>query len=291
MTDAKQTLKITTLVLSTYIFFAGHDTIAKILVLRGHEPIFVVWMRFFVMTFFCLALLQPWRHPEQYKMEFGGLHFSRSLLLVINTLLNFAALRYLQLAEAMSIMLSMPIIVALLSSPLLGERVTKQRWASAFFGFIGVLIVIRPGLGVIGWPALLSFGSACGFALYVIATRKMASSSTQSLLLYPNLLALVLLLPVILIVDKISIHLFDLLLFVSFGALGMFGQWCMISATKYVDASTLAPTMYTQLIWMTIFGWVVFSEIPDFWTFIGGGLIVLSGIYLWLNEIYTRRII
>ena len=196
-----------------------------------------------------------------------------------------AALRYLQLDEALAILFSTPFLVALLCGPLLGEWVGWRRWTAISVGFLGVLLVARPGFAGLHPAALLSLGSAVCYSLYVISTRVLArSDSSETTLFYSNLVGAVAMLPVIPFVWTPPDNAFVMALMVLVGALGSGGHYLLIRGHRLAPASTLAPFIYTQMVWTTTLGFLVFGDVPHRWTIVGGLVVVSSGLYLLYRE-------
>ena len=261
--------------------FAALDTIAKYL--GGHmDTLQVVAMRFVSAFFIALIFSNPLTRPGLLKTARPGLQFVRGLLLISTTIFNFLAFRYLQLDEALAILFSTPFLVAILAGPLLGEWVGWRRWTAICAGFVGVLVVIRPGLsGGMQWAALLSVGAAIFYAAYGIATRIVSrNDSSETTLFYGNLVGVVIMAPLLALVWSAPPSLFDLGLLVAMGALGSGGHYLLIAAHRRAPASVLSPFIYTQLVWATTLGFLVFGHVPTQWTLIGGAIVVGSGLYL-----------
>jgi drug/metabolite transporter (DMT)-like permease len=213
------------------------------------------------------------------------LQVGRSALLLGSTVFNFMAFRYLQLDEALAILFSTPFMVAILAWPLLGEWVGWRRWIAIGVGFVGVLVVVRPGLGGLQWAALLSFGSAVCYAFYSITTRMLARyDSSETTLFYSNMLGAAIMLPVLPFVWTPPRSILDGILMVALGAFGAFGHFLLISAHRHAPASVLSPFMYTQLVWATTAGYLVFGDVPSRWTLAGAAIVVASGLYLLHRE-------
>ena len=177
--------------------FSCLDATGKYL-LRYMDPLQVVWARYFGAFLLALIFLNPITTPKLLTTTRPIMQLGRSTLLLVSTALNFFALRYLQLDEALAILFSTPFLVALLCGPLLGEWVGWRRWTAISVGFLGVLLVARPGFGGLHPAALLSLGSAVCYSLYVISTRVLArSDSSETTLFYSNLVGAVAMLPVI----------------------------------------------------------------------------------------------
>jgi len=245
----------------------------------------VVWSRYTGAFLLALIFLNPINRPGMLVTRRPFLQIGRSALLLFSTALNFIALRYLQLDEALSILFSTPFIVAVLCGPLLGEWVGWRRWTAITIGFLGVLLVTRPGFGGIHPAALLSLGSAICYAIYVISTRVLArTDSNETTLFYSNLVGAVAMLPVIPFVWTAPENALIVALMVLIGALGSAGHYLLIVGHRLAPASVLAPFIYTQLVWTTTLGFLVFGDVPHRWTIVGGLIVVSSGLYLLTRE-------
>ena len=264
--------------------FACLDATGKYL-LRYMDPLQVVWARYLGAFLLALIFLNPVTKPKMMTTSRPLLQIGRSSLLLGSTALNFFALRYLQLDEALAILFSTPFLVALLCGPLLGEWVGWRRWTAISVGFMGVLLVARPGFGGLHPAALLSFSSAICYALYAISTRVLArTDSSETTLFYSNLVGAVVMLPVIPFVWTTPDSVFVVALMVLIGALGSGGHYLLICGHRLAPASTLAPFIYTQVVWTTTLGFLVFGHVPHQWTIIGGLVVVASGLYLLNRE-------
>jgi drug/metabolite transporter (DMT)-like permease len=268
--------------------FACLDAIAKYL--GGHmDPIQVTAMRYVSAFLLALIFSNPFTRPGLLKTMRPGLQIVRGLMMLGTTLFNFFAFRYLQLDEALAIMFSTPFLVAIMAGPILGEWVGWRRWTAIAVGFFGVLVVIRPGLGGIQWAALLSVASAIFYAGYAIATRMvMRHDSSETTLLYANVVGVAIMLPVLPFVWTAPPSGFDLMLLLAVGAFGSAGHFLLILAHDRAPASVLSPFMYTQLLWAVTFGYLVFGNVPNRWTLAGAAIVVGSGLYLLYREQRVR---
>jgi drug/metabolite transporter (DMT)-like permease len=269
--------------------FAFLDATAKFL--SESLPVLqVVWMRFVMHLVLAVFFLRVWQGFARFATKRPLLQISRGLFLLGTTVFNFLALQYLQLAETASIMFAGPIVVAALAVPLLGEKVGPRRWAAILVGFIGVLIVTRPGLDGLGWPALISVGAMVSFALYSLATRVLAQTENEAgLVLFTALIPSLALAPWVIAIWQWPSDALTWALMLFTGFLGGVGHWLLIKAHQGTGASTLAPFMYTQIVWMVLLGWLVFADIPTLWTILGAGIIIASGLYLLYREEVVRR--
>ena len=245
----------------------------------------VVWARYagaFVLAF---VLSNPFNHPGLVESRRPFLQIGRSLALLVSSFLNFLALRYLQLDQALAITFSAPFLVALLAGPVLDEWVGLRRWVAIGVGFFGVLVVTRPGFGSIHPAALLSLAAAFTLAFYNVATRLLArSDSSGTTLFYSNFVGFIATTPLLPLVWTPPRGAVDVLLMIAVGAFGAFGHYLLIVAHRLAPASLLSPFMYTQLLWAGTLGYLMFDDVPSRWTLAGAGIVVGSGLYLLHRE-------
>ena len=271
------------LMVAAFCTFSLLDTTAKYLV-QTYPTGQVVWARYVGHVVLAAVLLLPRHGRGLLQSQRPGLQVIRSLLLFGSTCANFAALQFLQLAETSSIMFSAPLMVAVLAIPLLGEHIGPRRWTAICIGFFGVLIVIRPGLGLVHWAAGLSLLCALFGAGYQITTRKLAgvdrAVTTQFYSALIGALAITPLLPFVWQTPDLK----GALLMLCLGAFGGFGHWMLILAHRLAPAPILAPFSYIQLLPMILLGYLVFGDFPDLWTLVGAGVVLSSGLYLLYRE-------
>lgn len=269
--------------------FSTLDAAAKYLTDELSQPVLqVIWMRFLfhalltALTFGLIMQRQILRSSKPVQQ------WLRSLLMAVTTAFNFAAITYLQLDQTITIFFLTPLLVAALAGPILGEWVGWHRLLAILAGFIGVVLVTRPGFGGIHWSVLYSFGATITYALYSIHTRYLAGyDSPEANLFYSTLAGTVLAFPFALAVWQWPSDAFVWLLFVWLGLTGMIGHWLLILALKYAPAPVVAPFTYVGLLSMMGFGYLVFGDVPSRWTLAGGAVVIGSGLYLLYRE---RRI-
>jgi drug/metabolite transporter (DMT)-like permease len=264
--------------------FACLDACAKWLG-RSMDPLQVTWVRYMVSVVMVSAILNPWSRPGLLRTKKPWLQAIRSLLLVGSTALNFIALQYLQLAETISIMFMTPMLVALLAGPMLGEWVGPRRLIAIAIGFFGVIIITRPGLGGVHPAVILSMIGCIAYAFYNLLTRMLAAhDSSDTTMFYSGIAGVIVMTPVLPFVWSLPSGGLVWVIMVLLGGFGALGHWFIIQAHRRVPAGVLAPFIYSQIIWMVAMGWLVFDQWPDRWTFIGGGIVIASGLYLLYRE-------
>jgi drug/metabolite transporter (DMT)-like permease len=277
---ARQRLMAIGLMVIAVSCFSFLDTTAKYLSLTL-PTLEVVWARYVGAFVLAIILSNPISHPGLMRTSRPVLQVFRSALLVGSTLLNFVALRYLQLDEAVSIIFSAPFLVAALSGPILGEWISWQRWVAICTAFIGVLVVTHPFDGGIHPAALLSFGSVVCYAVYMIATRTLArTDSSETTLFYSNVVGAVITSLMVPFVWVTPDGWFTVALMVLIGAFGSVGHYLLIIAHRYAPAAILSPFIYTQLLGMIVLGYLIFGDVPNQWTLIGAAIVIASGLYL-----------
>ena len=264
--------------------FACLDTTAKYLNTQM-ATLEIVWARYtsaFLLTF---IVSNPLTKPDLLRVGSLRLQLTRSLLLVSSTSLNFLALRYMQLADVLSIIFTFPFIVAIISGPMLGEWIGWRRWCAVMFGFGGVLLITRPGSGSMQPAALLSLAATTCYGFYAVITRIVSrTDSNQTSLFYGNLVGALVMLPVLPFVWQAPSSWGIAGLMLAVGVFGSLGHFCLISGHKLAPASLLSPFVYTQLVWVTILGYLVFGALPTAWTLGGASMVVSSGLYLLYRE-------
>jgi drug/metabolite transporter (DMT)-like permease len=264
--------------------FACLDTTAKYLTTQM-DSLQIAWARYtsaFVLT---LIVSNPLTHPRLLRTRSPKLQITRSLLLVGSTALNFLGLRWLQLDEALSIIFTFPLLVAIISGPMLGEWIGWRRWTAIGFGFVGVLLITRPGLGGMHAAALFTLGATFCYAFYAVITRIVSRvDSNQTSLFYANFIGALAMLPVIPFVWQPPVNWVVVFLMVMIGVLGSTGHYFLIAGHKLAPASVLSPFVYTQLIWVIVLGYLVFDQVPNSWTIAGAAIVIASGLYLLYRE-------
>jgi len=269
------------LIFGSGILFSCLDTGAKFLVTAGLEAPFVTWTRYLTQLLLVLLLLQAWKNRRVFVVDSLTLQILRSAFLFGSTIFNFLALMTLQLAETVSISFFAPMLITALAGPLLGEWAGWRRWAAILVGFVGVLVVARPGFGTFDLGHIFALCSMACNSFYVILTRRMGVTETaESLIFYSALLPVILMLPAVPPYASMPSGPLQWAVILSLGFFGGMGHWLLILAYRKATTTALAPYPYLQIVWMIGFGYLVFGQLPDALTLTGAAIIVASGLYI-----------
>ena len=245
----------------------------------------VIFMRSAGHMVFMLALLMPGQGLSIFRTQRLGWQLGRSALQAASTAFYTTALIFIPLTTATTIAFTAPLLVVALSGPMLGEKVGPRRWAAVLIGFVGALIIIRPGGALMHWADFLVIGSAAFYAAYQLLTRRLAlydsSRTTGIYTIVVSLIASAIIAPFF---WTTPVSWVDWGLFASMGIAGGLGHFCMVKAYQYGQASIVGPFDYGQMIGATFLGSLVFSEFPDLWTWIGAAILIASGVYITRRE-------
>jgi len=257
--------------------FAIADTTSKYL--STSMPIVEIqWIRY--VLFFAMAAIMAARAPGRpLRARNPKLQIVRGLCVTGSSVLFVYGIREMTMAQATTISFLSPLLITVLSIPLLGEVVGLRRWGAVLAGMIGMLIVVRPGTTGFQPAALFGVASSSCWALALIITRKIAASDAPQTTIFWSSLVGAVMLTILLPFDAAWPTAWQLSLCLMLGVLSSAGQWLVVLAHRLAPASLLAPISYTQLPWVTIGGYLVFSNLPDRWTLIGASIIIGSGLY------------
>ncbi|MGQ7819197.1 DMT family transporter [Metapseudomonas furukawaii] len=277
LSGANQPLRGILLVVLATFLFAGHDALSKYL--GGLYPvIMVVWARYLVHTLLMAGIFLPRAGLRVLRSRRPGLQVLRALSLLSTSLLFTAGLQFIPLAEATAVNFLAPVLVTALSVPLLGERVSLVQWLAVVMGFIGVLVIVHPG-GELFTPAILfPLGSALGFCLYQLLTRKLAAHDSPTTSNFfaglCNTLVMSALVPFFWQLPNWE----GWLLLLALGAAGMTAHLLLTQAFRHAAPALLAPFGYCQIVFAGLLGFLVFSHTPEASTLAGIAIICLSGL-------------
>jgi drug/metabolite transporter (DMT)-like permease len=266
------------LILLSTIFLGTSDVTAKYLS-SSLPSIEIAWLRFLVFALIMMPAMAPGSPLYAMQTVRPGFQLLRGVALLGSSLFFITGLRFLPIAEASATGFVAPLFVTALSIFFLGEIVGLRRWLATAVGLVGVLIILRPGSNAFHPAALFSIISAFAWACTLVMTRMMSGSeraiTTMTYSSISGVLILSALVPLVWVAPGWHGVLFGLLI----GVASTAGQWIVVLAFRYADASVLAPFSYTQLVWVSLLGFLIFGEVPDVWTVTGAAFIVTSGLY------------
>lgn len=272
--------------LITMLLFVTMDTVAKYLA-RDYPVPQVVWARFFFHALLLALLLGPRLRTTAITRR-PGLQFLRSALLTVTTILFFTGLSYLPLADASALMQIGPLVVTALSMPLLAEQVGVRRWAGVVIGFVGALIIVRPGADAMQPAAFFPLAAATSYGLYQIATRMLSRTDAPLTTLFYTPAIGALAMSAVLPFFWTTPDMAGWALMALIGLIGGVSHFTLIKAFTSAPAATVAPFGYTSLIWATLYGLAIFGDFPDLWTIAGASIIAGSGLYI-LHREHLRK--
>lgn len=284
-------LKAVLLMCLAVTLFASLDATAKYLGSdMGVPTAQIVWVRFLGQVLMMVAILGPAAVPGLLRPQRPRLQFLRSCLMAATTGFNFLAVQYLRLDQTTSIAFLAPLVVAALAGPMLGEYVGWRRALAIVAGFLGILIVVRPGFSEFHPAFLACIASMLAYAVFMVITRKLSGIDPPLVTLFCSMLVglvggIFFAIPVW--VWPSSALEWTLLL--ALGALGGSGHYLLIHAYRLAPASSISPFLYFQLLSMIVVEYSVFGDIPDRWTLIGSAVVIASGLYLVHRERIAHR--
>jgi drug/metabolite transporter (DMT)-like permease len=277
--------------LLAFLCFASMDTSAKWLVSAAIPALQVAWLRYLGHFILTMAVYFPQHGVSIVRSNKPRLQLLRALFLLCSTVLNFTALQYLPLTMTIAIFFVAPLTVCLLSIPILGERVGTRRLLAVATGFLGVLIIVEPWSQSFDPHVFLAIAAMLCASGYFVMSRVIAGvDKNATVQFYVSGLAALLLAPVAFYVWQWPADTLSWVLLVMIGSLGMIGHSVLTRAHQLAEASVLAPTVYSQAIYIAILSWLVFGHSPDLPTIIGTLVIVTSGLYIWFRERQLQKI-
>ncbi|WP_124109987.1 DMT family transporter [Palleronia sp. THAF1] len=271
------------LALLSFGLYATHDAVVKLLG-GSYSPIQIVF--FSVLFAFPLAtlLLMQEKSAATLRPVNPGWVALRTVAAVATGVSGFYAFTVLPLAEAYALIFASPLLITVLSIPILGESVGRHRWAAVLVGLFGVMVVLRPGATALTLGHAAALMAALGHATASVISRKIGNQERGVVMvLYPMMVNVVLmgcLLPSV----YVPMPLVDLGLTAVIAGLGFTAGLIIITAFRQSDAAVVAPMHYSQILWAALYGWLFFDETGDTATWIGAGIIIASGLYVVLRE-------
>lgn len=282
MTDAHpHALRSIVQLLAALFLFVLLDATAKRLAATYPVPM-LVWSRYTLHFILMVLFLAPSMRLGLIATTRPSRQIFRALCLLAVTFFNIAALQMMPLAETTAILFAAPLLVTLMAGPFLGERIGALRWVAVLTGFAGVLLIARPGGGLVPEGVALALAGAVSYAVYQIQTRQLSSTeSPVTMLFYTAIVGTVVMTSLLpWFWGGPMPDLTDGLLIASLGIYGGAGHFLLIRAFRDAPASLLSPILYVQLIWATLIGWFGFGQFPDGWGLIGILTIAGAGVMI-----------
>jgi len=269
------------LCLCSLLCFACLDTTTKYLVASYNVPL-VVAIRYIVNFALLLVILAPRHGPQLIRTERTGLVWIRAGCLAGVSLFVGLALQRMPVAETTAMIYLAPMLIVLLASPMLGERIGKLGWLATVTGFVGVLLVARPGAGLDTLGVVFGLCAAAMNATYQLMSRVLAHTErTIALLFYAALAGSIIFgLGLPWFWEGVAPSNLQILLFLSLGVSGGLGHFFLTASYRFAPASLLAPVSYMQLLWAGLLGWMVFGHVPDGLTVLGMLVIMAAGVMI-----------
>ena len=269
----------------SFIAFTVIDGTAKWLVLNAMPVLMVVWLRFATHAVLGTALLYPIKGRALFRTRHWRWHAARALMWVLMTGMNFYALQFLQLTVTASIFFTVPIITAFIAARLLGEKLDARRWAAIATGFCGVLVIVQPWGAQFHPAMLLAIANAVLYAGFNLMTRHLAAYDAPETIQYlPALGAAIGLTPFALAAWQWPQGALEWTLACVMGIFGGAGHYVLAQAHRYAPASVIAPFLYQQILYVAIFGYLVFGDVPAPSLWLGSAIVIASGLYLFARE-------
>ena len=244
----------------------------------------ITWSRYFFTVVIALPVMIFFFRKNLKWTDQPKLQLIRGVLLFSANILFFYSISLISLSKALTLAFVAPLIVTILSPVLLGERVGVRRWIAVIIGFIGSLIVLRPGFVEINLASIAALGTGILYGFYLIVTKKLHKSDHPILtLLFTGVVGAIigsLIMPFVWVQPTIT----EWYMMFAIGFFASIGHLFLILSLKYADASKLAPFCYFEIITNIIIGYYIFNHFPDNWTFLGLFVIVISGVYIFRRE-------
>ena len=250
----------------------------------------ITWARYFFTVAFTLPIMFFFFRKNLVWTDKPKLQLIRGLILLTANVCFFYSISIISLAKALTLAFIAPLIVTAFSPIFLGEKVGFRRWSAVIIGFIGSMVVIRPGFVEINLASLAALGTGVMYGFYLIITRKLSSSDNPLLTLLLTGVVGAIIISFVMPFVWIKPTLNQWSMMAAIGIFACIGHLFIILSLKYADASKLAPLSYFEIVTNIIIGYYFFSDFPDKWTFLGLFIIILSGIYISRRENIIKKL-
>lgn len=266
-----------------FAVFSTHDALIKFL--GGDYASFQILFFSVLLTFpFATLMLLQDKSEGTLRPVNPGWVAARTVAGVVTGSSAFYAFSVLPLAQVYAFIFAAPLLITVLSIPILGEKVGLHRWAAVVMGLAGVMIVLRPGAEALTLGHIAGLTAAAGSAVVSVVTRKVGREERAAVLMIYPMMANIVIMGAILpfVYQPMPVEHLGLLSIIAF--CGFTGGLCVIGAYRNADAAIIAPMQYSQIVWGAAFGFLFFAEVPDRFTWVGAGVIIASGLYVVIRE-------
>ena len=271
------------LMVAAVTVFGVMDTSAKFLA-QIYPPQLVIWARYALQMVLMILIFGPRMRLSLIRSGTPRLQILRGLFLTIASACYFIALSFMPIAEAAAVTYSAPLFLVLIAIPMLGERADRASWIAVIAGFVGILFIIQPGAAAFTLAALLPLATGLCNAIYHGLTRKISGiDATIVSLFIPTVVGTLLTSTALLVEPAWQAPLlvwWHGVLFVSVGIMASVAHFLLIKSFDAAPAPVVAPFVYTQLVTVTLLGWLVFGQFPDGWALLGMAIVVASGVFV-----------
>lgn len=261
----------------------GQDAVIKWLTVR-YPVIEILFIRSLVAMPTIFVLLAVTGRLRLLHTRRPAQHLLRVVLHFMAFICFFGALRLMPLADTLAITFSAPILIVLFGAVILKERVGPWRWSAVAVGFVGILVMVRPGTSMLDWPVILALLASVFYALWMLTTRAMPEEESSVAMLFYSTVFFILAGAIAAPFEWVTPSFEDFLVLAALGLLSMAGHLLLIQAYRQAPASILAPFDYTSMVWGVLLGWLVWNELPGPWVLGGTLLVVLAGLIIVQRE-------
>ena len=239
-----------------------------------------------------LIIISPFMIKNNFKAlqsKNMKLQLIRAMINIISMICWFSAIGMMYFEKATALGFTTPLFTTILAVLVLGEVIRFHRTAALLLGFIGIIIIIRPGYVPFEFGTVLMLIASFSFSFVLIFVKKLSATDSSQTIIFYHLLFMT---PVFFILSLFfweTINLYQLLIFTFMGASGLLSHWCIAQALKLSDTTFVMPLQFTKLIWASLIGLFIFAEQPDMWTWIGGVIIFISVVYITYREAFKKK--
>lgn len=269
-------------------FFAAADTLAKLLNESFH-PLQIVWVRQIGLFIGVMVLLLV-KGFGILKTSHRKIQIARGITAATSATLFVVAIGYVELVDAIAVSFVAPFIVTVMGAFILKEKVGLRRWSAVCIGFIGTLIILRPGMGSVHPALFIVVLAASAFAIRQIISRSLSGEdSLLTTIAYTGIVSTAILTIPMLFFWQWPTTNEQIYMLIGIAIVSAIGEICVIKALELAEAVSVAPMQYTLIIWGTMYGYLIFNHLPDMWTWVGTAVIMATGIYTFHRESLQKK--